>query len=56
MFFYKAMAMTAKEELQRLKPLCFCSLYVVAEATTHKDSQESTRHSRFRKDPRVNAL
>src|SRR5580704_1545537 len=30
---------TEKSELQRLKPLAFCAVYVVAKATTHKDSQ-----------------
>jgi hypothetical protein len=32
----------AKAELQRLKPLGFCAVYVVAKATTHKDSRALT--------------
>jgi hypothetical protein len=34
---------TAEAELQRLKPLRSCGVYVVAKATTHKDSRGSTR-------------
>src|SRR5271170_7674039 len=33
----------AKAELQRLKPLGFGAVYVVAKATTHKDSRVTTR-------------
>ncbi len=33
---------TAKEELQRLKPLGFGAAHVVDEATTHKDSHGLT--------------
>jgi hypothetical protein len=60
----------AKAEPQRLKPLRFCGIYVVAEATTHKDSQDFTKDSRLcegsqysirdaqgpEKGPRVDAL
>ena len=33
----------AEEELQRLKPLGFQAVYVVAKAATHKDSRVLTR-------------
>ena len=33
---------TKKSELQRLKPLGFLAVYVVAQATTHKDSRVLT--------------
>jgi hypothetical protein len=36
----------AKAELQRLKPLGFRRLYVVAKATTHKASREARRKPR----------
>ena len=35
----KVCVSAAKAELQRLKPLGFGTVYVVAKATTHKDSQ-----------------
>jgi hypothetical protein len=33
---FGAFVETAKEELQRLKPFSFCTLYVAAEAATRK--------------------
>jgi len=36
---FRTCVRTAKLEHQRLKPHLFCRSYVVAKATTHKDSQ-----------------
>src|SRR6266699_4432541 len=42
-YFCRVCVRTAKAKLQRLKPHSFCGVYVVAKATTHKQSRVATQ-------------